>query len=380
MAGVRGIDVSNVNGHVDWAAVAAAGPQYAFLKATEGISFTDKRFAAHREEAKAAGLRVGFYHYARPDLHPHGAAAEAAHFAHVVGTIGPGELRPVLDLETPAGISPAEMTTWAGTFLAELERLTGIRPIFYTYPDFIASRMGHAQSLGGYPLWLASYGPNDGREHPFTIPSLAWRSAVVHQFSSRGRNPGISGFVDMNSAPELAGLFARPAHKNPVTAPIWPVPLPAWFWDWAKWRRAGADPAERPGSAPRLIMPWAWARLRALNQAAGAAPASTGAANGGVLRGPMPDVTPAQLIALLANAGAATSTFTVSHLASGQQHAVLAVSAALGAILIVGDSRLRGNRAIAQALIAAAKAQAAPVVQQPALHPGGMLPAIAPPP
>src|SRR5438132_3059527 len=160
MPGVRGIDVSNVNGHVDWAAVAGAGPQYVFLKATEGLTFVDKRFASHRSEARAAGLRVGFYHFARPDLHPHGATAEAAHFAHVVGTIAPDELRPVLDHEKAASISPAEMTAWAGTFLAEVERLTGVRPILYSYPDFIATHMGRAHSLGGYPLWLASYGPN----------------------------------------------------------------------------------------------------------------------------------------------------------------------------------------------------------------------------
>src|SRR5207253_5950981 len=160
-----------------------AGPQYVFLKATEGLTFVDKRFASHRSEARAAGLRVGFYHFARPDLHPHGATAEAAHFAHVVGTIAPDELRPVLDHEKAASISPAEMTAWAGTFLAEVERLTGVRPILYSYPDFIATHMGRAHSLGGYPLWLASYGPNDGREHAFAIPSPAWKSAVVHQYS-----------------------------------------------------------------------------------------------------------------------------------------------------------------------------------------------------
>lgn len=46
----------------------------------------------------------------------------------------------------------------------------------------------------------------------------------------------------------------------------WPVPIPAWFWEWAKWRLQGAVMA-RPASAPRVIPPWAWTRLAALKRA-----------------------------------------------------------------------------------------------------------------
>jgi hypothetical protein len=52
----------------------------------------------------------------------------------------------------------------------------------------------------------------------------------------------------------------------------WPVPLPKWFWAWARWRlgrgefaRYGpADPRHRPRAAPLPIPSWAWARLRAV--------------------------------------------------------------------------------------------------------------------
>jgi hypothetical protein len=52
----------------------------------------------------------------------------------------------------------------------------------------------------------------------------------------------------------------------------WPLPLPQWFWVWARWRlgrgefaRYGpASAAHRPTVAPMLIPAWAWARLRAL--------------------------------------------------------------------------------------------------------------------
>ena len=42
--GIPGIDVSHYQGVVDWAAVAASGEQFAFAKASEGISVADLYF------------------------------------------------------------------------------------------------------------------------------------------------------------------------------------------------------------------------------------------------------------------------------------------------------------------------------------------------
>ncbi len=50
--------------------------------------------------------------------------------------------------------------------------------------------------------------------------------------------------------------------------PPWPVPLPAWWWTWARWRLGRSefrghanDPKYRPKDAPAKIPWWAWARL-----------------------------------------------------------------------------------------------------------------------
>jgi peptidoglycan hydrolase-like protein with peptidoglycan-binding domain len=53
---------------------------------------------------------------------------------------------------------------------------------------------------------------------------------------------------------------------------IWPVPLPKWFWVWARWYLGRSEfavdgpqnPHVRPPSAPRLIVEWAWRRLAVL--------------------------------------------------------------------------------------------------------------------
>ena len=58
-----GIDVSAHQRAIDWQAVAADGIEFAYVKATEGGDFTDRRFADNWAAADAAGLDRGAYHF-----------------------------------------------------------------------------------------------------------------------------------------------------------------------------------------------------------------------------------------------------------------------------------------------------------------------------
>ena len=60
---LRGIDVSNHQGQIDWPRVAKDDVAFAIIKATEGGDFVDKSFARNIEAARAAGLTVGAYHF-----------------------------------------------------------------------------------------------------------------------------------------------------------------------------------------------------------------------------------------------------------------------------------------------------------------------------
>lgn len=268
---MRGIDVSNVNGSIAWAMVKYAGVEFAFVKATEGLTFDDELMRAHRAKAAAAGIAVGLYHFARPDLHPgrEGAIAEARHFARAIGKVGRDELRPALDLERGGGIRPeqhAAITAWAFAFLGELERLVGVRPIFYSYSAFIDGNMGGAHGLERFPLWLANYGANDGRAHPVARPGR-WEAITVHQFTSRGSVRGIIGNVDLNNAGGLAALRAYPPAPRPTPAPSSrpAYPRDARFWLWLRWRLGEGGYARfgprnlsvRPRKLPTRI-PAAW--------------------------------------------------------------------------------------------------------------------------
>ena len=81
---MKGIDVSKHNGAVDWDKVARAGIGFAIVRAGYGKTYVDPWFERHFAGAKAAGLRVGAYHYSYA-LTPADARAEARHLMDVLG-------------------------------------------------------------------------------------------------------------------------------------------------------------------------------------------------------------------------------------------------------------------------------------------------------
>lgn len=186
----RGIDASHHQGAIDWRRVADAGITFAYLKATEGTTFTDPRFAEHRRAATRAGVDVGGYHYFQ--LCSDG-AAQAEHFLEVLGS-GVPDLPPALDLELVGSCEDpppaADLLAEVRAFLAAVDRRTGRRTLVYLYPDF-EERFGFADDLADHPQWVRRLGDERPRR-PWTV----W------QYDDAGSVPGVSGGVDLNLAKE----------------------------------------------------------------------------------------------------------------------------------------------------------------------------------
>jgi GH25 family lysozyme M1 (1,4-beta-N-acetylmuramidase) len=101
-------DVSVWNGEVDFVKMKAAGASGVLIRAS--WLYEDTRFREHREQAKAAGLPYGFYHYLDwRGLVP----AQVDLFIKLLGN-DPGQIPPVLDLEmdpTPYNMQSAVSLT-----------------------------------------------------------------------------------------------------------------------------------------------------------------------------------------------------------------------------------------------------------------------------
>lgn len=195
-----GIDVASWQGNIDWASVNQS-QEFAFVKATEGLGYQNPQYTHDIQQARANGLLVGAYHYARPNTDPVAQAAEfaAAYNAH------PQDLPPVMDLEQTDGLGPVELQNWTRTFLSETEKLTGRKPMVYTYRYFWQQDMANTTEFSHYPLWFAAY-QNDV---PSDLPG-GWNQMAFWQRTGDGQVTGVHTPVDINlfnGAPhQLQGL------------------------------------------------------------------------------------------------------------------------------------------------------------------------------
>lgn len=185
-ANIKIIDVSHHQGTIDWKKVAADGVKGVFIKATEGVGYTDPLFRKNVQGAAIAGLKVGFYHFAHPDNSP---TAEAKYFTDVVKGLK-ADFPFVLDLEQTKMKTAAQLTEFAVAWLTEVERQTGHRVMLYTGASFARSYLGKA--LAKWPLWVAHYGVNQ------PMSNTTWDRWAVFQYTSTGKVNGITGNVDMN--------------------------------------------------------------------------------------------------------------------------------------------------------------------------------------
>jgi lysozyme len=181
-----GIDVSHYQGTVSWPQVSLAGIEFAFAKATDGLTWTDPQFAVNWPAMKAAAILRGAYHF----FEPADDAAEQARFFLQAVQLAAGDLPPALDVETAGSSAPA---LWQGveTWLQTVAAATGVRPLLYVDPTFAAEYAAPA-SLAAYPLWVADYDVAQP-----TLPQ-GWTSWLIWQHSEGGTVLGVTGTVDLD--------------------------------------------------------------------------------------------------------------------------------------------------------------------------------------
>lgn len=183
---LRGIDVSNWQGDINWGAVAAAGIQVAYIKATEGTGFTDSYAEKNYQKAKALGIKVGFYHYLNPKADP---IAQAHYFINAINGMEP-DCRYALDIEETDGVSKELLSAAAKSFLDEVKNITGKEVVIYTFTNFAQNSLTNILSI--YPLWIAHYGVNTPASNPI------WDNWIGFQYSSTNKVDGVNGFCDVD--------------------------------------------------------------------------------------------------------------------------------------------------------------------------------------
>ena len=188
---IRGIDLSHHNidnyAPIDWTAVLGADYRFAFIKATDGYNscWRDPTFQQNMDGGYQAGVLMGAYHYARPDLNAD-ARGEARCFLNTVENyLTSGWLRPVLDLETGASLGKERLSNWVHVWMNAVEEQSGIEPILYTYSSFT---FNFDSSITSYDFWLAHY---TGDPDIAPNPGL-WDDWEFWQYTDEGSVTGVT--------------------------------------------------------------------------------------------------------------------------------------------------------------------------------------------
>lgn len=227
--GAKGVDVSTWqhpdNKPIDWEAVAAAGYTFVVVKATQGASYANPWLARDLDDAFAAGLLTGAYHY-----YEAGTPADVQAKQFVGSLMGARlDLGAFLDYEVAVNSD----WTQAADINNFIEAAKDGRPGCGLYCSVSTWEALQKANVVVPKLWLASWGADD-----------APAGATIWQYG-QAEVPGVPASVDVDILTSTRGVnipTGPAARPSPVTARPVVVALEG-------------EPAPRPGPDEVEVMP-----------------------------------------------------------------------------------------------------------------------------
>lgn len=180
------IDLSHYNTVTSFADVKSGGVVGVIHKATQGTNWTDSTYASRKQQAEAAGLWWGAYHFGTNT----DGTAQAQYFLSLVNP-GPNDLLALDFEENPS----SQMTiAQAEQFVTEVFNQTGRYPGFYS--DALAGNLLGSSTdsvLANCWFWRAQYGASS----PSVPPT--WPTWTMWQYTNSGPVNGISAPCDRDT-------------------------------------------------------------------------------------------------------------------------------------------------------------------------------------
>lgn len=180
-----GIDVSHRNGVIEWDKVAASGVRFAFIKATQGVSFIDPMFASNVQGAQSAGILAFPYQFWNPGDNPQGQLNNLLNQLEglTVKRVG-------IDLEENGlnyMLAPSDNDGSRLRVLVDGLTSQGYTVDLYMTPTFKAKWYPQADWMDILGKWIAYWS-----DEPPSTPFEFW------QYTAHGTVEGIQGDVDMD--------------------------------------------------------------------------------------------------------------------------------------------------------------------------------------
>ena len=192
---MKGIDVSEMNGYIDWKKVADSGIKFAFIRvggrySVSGSIYNDSRFSYNISQAKAYGIKVGVYFFTQA-INTNEAIEEARFTINKIRSYIL-DLPIVIDTESVDGggrhssISVESRTEVVKAFCEEIIK-NGFAPMIYASTSWLDNKLNMSK-LSKFKVWVAQW-----------ASSVDYRGSYnCWQYTSTGRVNGINGNVDMD--------------------------------------------------------------------------------------------------------------------------------------------------------------------------------------
>lgn len=200
----EGIDVSAWQGDIDFNQVRDSGISIVYIKSSEGFSFVDPYFEQNYNNAKVAGLKVGFYHYVTA-TNVSEAISQAEFFVSTISGKNP-DCKLAMDFESFGNLDVDSINQIGLAFIRRVEELSGKEVIVYS-DEYNASNTFY--NLSSYPLWVAQY--------EISSPTVSdnWSTWAGWQYTDKGEVSGISVYVDRDKFTEYVLLDDTSSIPNP---------------------------------------------------------------------------------------------------------------------------------------------------------------------
>jgi len=224
---LQGVDVASFQhpggAAITWTKVAAAGIQFAAVKATEGAYYKNPYALRDLANAKTAGLSVMAYAFAIPNGNGSSASpvVQADYLLAYLAKAGGAPPTIELDIEYNPygtecyGLTQAAMVGWITRFDGEIRAKTGQEPIIYAPPSWWLTCTGGAANFRQLPLWVPDY---TSKSSP-VLPA-GWVNWAFWQYSSTGTVSGIqsAGSTDLDQLNPARIPLLDPGSQTGTTA------------------------------------------------------------------------------------------------------------------------------------------------------------------
>lgn len=186
---VRGVDLSHHNPIIDWSEIHDQNISFVYMKATGGVSHSDRNYIYNYKAARKNNIKAGSYHFY---LFAASGKEQAQHFIKTAKCES-GDLIPAIDVEHSSDNPLSHDANYVSLVIRELKVLEnelyeyyGFHPIIYTNKQ--CYRLYINDNFENNPVWIC-----DLHNEPVNINN--W---IIWQFSHKGQLPGVDGDIDLN--------------------------------------------------------------------------------------------------------------------------------------------------------------------------------------